>query len=274
MKRSIELLLLVFTASAAQGQNIYSALQLNEEKEYKTKKPKMIVETNAFYGSGAQRTEKCVKVFDGAGMLVTEERFDESGNRTARFTHKNDTVNLLCMSTVFERWDGTAYSKETTVYSYDASHFLVGVTDQDANGRTMRVSKIVNNEKGDPVSLSLSDGQGGSFGTELGTYFYDLNKVVTTVFDSEGKQLSIDTSRISHKDVKLHPEEGYVYNEHGDAVKWTSKRSDGTADVYEAEYLYDEFGNCIDEAIFKTEPGPAGKQKKKKDRKFKRQYTY
>lgn len=259
-------------AGAAKGQNISNALQLNEEREYKAKQPKMIVETNTFYSSGV-RTEKCVKVFDGAGMILTEERFDESGARTAMFTHKNDTVNKRCLSVTFERWNGKEYSKETTVYSYDSNHFLVGITDQDANGRAMRISKIVNNEKGHPVSLALSDGDGNSFGTELGTYFYDRNRVVTTAFDTEGKQLSSDTGRISYKDIQLDPPDGYAYNEHGDAVKWTYKRSDGTDDVYEAEYVYDDAGNCINETIYKVEVR-SGKPKKIKDKLFKKQYTY
>jgi hypothetical protein len=259
--------------SAAQGQNIYSALHLNEDKEYKTKRPKMIVETKTFYSATDQRTEKSIMVFDGAGMIQTEERFDESGSRTAKLTYKNDTVNHRCLETIFERWGKTGYGQETTLYTYDANHALIRVTDQDARGSIMRISKITNNEKGHPVELLLTDGGGNPFGRETGTYFYDRNSVVAAVFDNDGNQLSADTMKISLKDARLHPVEGTVYNEQGDVVKWTSKQGNGAPDLYETEYVYDAFGNCTDEVIYKVEV-KAGKPKKKRERHFERQYTY
>lgn len=272
MNKTIPLFLLVCTAGAAHGQNIYSALQLNEETAYKAKRPAKIVETKTFYDLAGQRTEKCIKVFE-AGMLLTEERFDENGTRTARLTHKNDTVNRRCLERTFERWGKTGNGKETTIYSYDASHFLIGVTDQDANGAIMLISKITNDEKGHPVALSISDGHGNAIGKETSAYLYDRNSVVTTVFDNDDNRISTDTMKISFKDARLHPEEGSAYNEQGDAVKWTGKQLNGAKDLYEAEYVYDPSGNCIDEVIYKVEV-KGGKPKKKREKRFERQYTY
>jgi len=274
MQRSISLLLLVLTAGVVKGQNIYSALQLNEQTAYKAKRPKQIAETKTVFGLEGQKVEKSVKVFDAAGMLLTEERFDENGKRTARLTLKNDTVNRRCLERSFERWGATGNARETTIYSYDASHFLIRVTDQDANGATMLISKITNDEKGHPVELSLEDGQGTPIGKETAAYLYDRNSVVTTVFDNDGKKISADTLRISLKDARLHPAEGTVYNEQGDLTKWTSKQTTGAPDVYEAEYVYDTAGNCIDEVISKVEVKGAAKPKKKKEKRFERQYTY
>lgn len=274
MQRSISFLLLVFTAGVVKGQNIYSALQLNEATEYKAKRPKQIAETKTFYGLESQKIEKSVKVFDAAGMLLTEERFDENGKRTARLTHKNDTVNRLCLERSFERWGSTGNAKETTIYTYDASHFLIRVTDQDANGATMLISKITNDEKGHPVELSLEDGNGTPIGKETATYFYDRNSVITRVLDNEGNKVSTDTLKISFKDARLHPAEGSVYNEQGDMVKWTSKQANGALDVFETDYVYDASGNCIDETIYKVEVKGAAKPKKKREKRFERQYTY
>jgi len=270
MQRSISLLLLVFTAGVVKGQNIYSALQLNEETAYKGKRPKQIAETRTFFGQEGQKIEKSVKVFDAAGMLLTEERFDENGKRTARLTLKNDTVNRRCLERSFERWGSTGNAKETTIYSYDASHFLIRVTDQDANGATMLISKITNDEKGHPVALSLEDGQGTPIGRETATYFYDRNSVVTAVLDGDDHKVSTDTMKISIKDARLHPAEGSAYNEQGDATKWAR----GANDLYEAEYVYDASGNCIDEVIYKIEVKGAAKPKKKKEKRVERQYTY
>jgi len=274
MQRSISLLLLVLTAGVVKGQNIYSALQLNEQTAYKAKRPKQIAETKTVFGLEGQKVEKSVKVFDAAGMLLTEERFDENGKRTARLTLKNDTVNRRCLERSFERWGATGNAKETTIYTYDASHFLIRVTDQDANGAIMLISKITNDEKGHPVELSIEDGQGTPIGKETATYLYDRNSVVTTVFDNDRNKISTDTLRISLKDAHLHPAEGTAYNEQGDITKWTSRQANGPLDVYEAEYVYDAAGNCIDEVISKVEVKGAAKPKKRKEKRFERQYTY
>ncbi|WP_298735736.1 hypothetical protein [uncultured Chitinophaga sp.] len=274
MNKTIPLFLLVCAAGAAHGQNIYSALQLNEETGYHAKRPKKIVETKTFYSATDQRTEKSIRIFDDAGMLLTEERFDENGNRTARLTHKNDTVHRRCLERTFERWGKTGYGRETTIYSYDASHFLTGVTDMDANGATMLISKITNNEKGHPVALSLTDGQKNVIGKETATYLYDRNSVVIAAFDNDGNRLSTDTMKISLKNARSYPEEGVVYNDHGDVVKWTGKPSNGARDVYETEYVYDAAGNCTDEVIYKVETKGAAKPRKKRERRFERQYTY
>ena len=274
MKRSITLFLLGLATSTAQAQNIFSALHLNEETEYKTKRPKKIAETKTFFNATGQRTDKCTKVFDDAGMLLTEERFDENGARTARLTHKNDTVNRRCLENRFERWGKTGYGEEVTLYSYDPNHFLVRVTDQDGRGSISRISKIENNDKGHPVALVLTDAQGNPFGKETAAYSYDRNSVVTTVLGTDDNVIATDTARISFKDAYLYPKEGDVYNEHGDPVKWASRQFDGEIAVFEAEYAYDAFGNCISAVTYKVETTRGGKPKKKKHLSLERQYTY
>lgn len=273
MKRSITLFLLALMTGAAQGQNISSALHLNEEREYKTKRPKQMVETKTSYGSDGPMTAKSVTVFDNAGMILTEEYFDENGTRTARLTRKNDTVNRRCLESKFERWGKTGYGEEITVYNYDASHFLIRITDQDGHGSVSRVSKIVNDDKGHPVEATLYDAV-GQYGKETATYFYDRNTVVTAALDNDGNVIATDTASISFRDAHLYPKEGYLYNEHGDATKWVSRQFDGEMAVFEAEYIYDASGNCIDVVTYKMEPMRGGKPRKRKYGRLERQYTY
>lgn len=258
----------------ANSQNIYTALQLNQDREYKTKKPKKIVETNIFYNTSGKQVDKNVKTFDEAGMLLMEERYDEIGALKARLTCTNDTINRLKLTRIFERWNQFGFSKETAFYNYDTNHFLISTTDKDANGNTLRQSDLVCNDKGHPIQLTLFDGNGNSFGKEIATYLYDINKVVTSVVSNNGETLSTDTIKISFTTASLFPDKRETYNANGDLVNWTSKNFKGTETIYEEEYTYDNFGNCTEERIYKVTVKGNGKRKREKDRVFKKGYTY
>jgi len=266
--------LLTIISNLASSQNIYTALQLNQNREYKTKKPKKIVETNTFYNTSGTQVDKNVKTFDEAGMLLIEERYDESGTLKARLTYTNDTTNRLKLTRTFERWNQFGFSKETAFYNYDTNHFLISTTDKDANGNILRQSDLVCNAKGHPIQLSLFDGNGNSFGKEIATYLYDINKVVTAVVSNDGRTLSFDTIKISFKAASLLPNEKEAYNANGDLVNWTSRNFNGEESFYEAEYSYDSFGNCIESRIYKVTIKRNGNKKKDIDRIFKKDFTY
>ncbi len=258
----------------ANAQNIYTALHLNEEREYKTKKPKKVVETNTFYSTNGKQVDKNVKTFDDAGMLLMEERYDEEGTLKARLTYTNDTLNKLKLTRTFERWNQFAYSKETAFYNYDTSHFLVSTIDKDANDNILHQSDLICNDRGHPVQLSLFDGKGRSFGKEIATYLYAINKVVTSVVSNDDKILSSDTIRINFKTSSLFPGNGYSYNANGDLINWTSKNFRGTETIYEGEYTYDNFGNCLENRIYKVIMKRNGSKKRDIDRIFKKDYSY
>ena len=258
----------------ANSQNIYTALQLNHDREYKTKKPKKIVETNTFYNTSGKQVDKNVKIFDDAGMLLMEERYDDEGTLKARLTYTNDTVNRIKLTRTFERWNKFGFSKETAFYNYDTSHFLVSTIDKDPNGNILRQSYLACNDKGHPVELSLFDGNNNSFGKEVATYLYDINKVVTSVVSNDGRTLSSDTTKINFKTASLFPSNREIYNSNGDLVNWTSKNFKGTETLYEEEYSYDSFGNCIESRIYKVTIKANGNKKRDIDRIFKKDYTY
>jgi hypothetical protein len=89
------IVLLTLISRHANAQTIFTALHLNEDREYKTKKPKQIVEINSFYNTSGKLVDKNVKSFDNAGMLMVEERYDQEGTLKARLTYTNDTLRKL-----------------------------------------------------------------------------------------------------------------------------------------------------------------------------------
>lgn len=261
-------------SNLANSQNIYSALQLNQDREYKTKKPKKIVETNTFYNTSGTQVDKNVKAFDEAGMLLIEERYDESGTLKAKLTYTNDTINRIKLTRIFERWNQFGFSKETAFYNYDANHFLINTTDKDANGNIIRRSDLVCNDEGHPIQLSLFDGNGNSSGKEIATYLYDMNKVATSVVSNDDRTLSSDTIKISFKTASLFPNDRETYNGNGDLVNWTSKNFKGEETIYEEEYSYDNFGNCIESRIYKLTIKRNRNKRRDIDRIFKKAFTY
>src|SRR5829696_1463515 len=175
MYKQFLLLLLLLYVTRSHAQNIYTALHLNDSREFKYGKPIQITETNTFYNSSGKQIDKNIKTFHSNGLLLTEERYDEDGKLTARLTYKNDTARRLKLERTFERWTALGYIKETGVYSYDEGGFLTRTTDADPNGNVIRVSDLLNNEKGHPTELRLYDGNGNLYGTETAEYLYDKN---------------------------------------------------------------------------------------------------
>jgi hypothetical protein len=274
MFKLITLFVAVLFGGITNSQNIFSALHLNEEREYKTVRPKKIVETNTFFNSSGKQVDKNIKTFDDAGMLLTEERYDESRTLKARLTYTNDTINKLKLTRTFERWTSLGYSKETAFYSYDSNKFLIGTIDRDASGNVIRQTNLVCNDKGHPIELSLFDGNGNSFGKEIATYLYEKNRVVTSVISNDGRILSSDTIKISFKGASLFPSDKELYNSNGDLVIWTRRNLDRTETIFEEEYTYDNFGNCTENKIYEVTVKGNGKRKREKDRIFKKEYTY
>ncbi len=274
MFKLISFILLAFTYSSIKSQNIYSALHLNEEREYKTKRPKIIAKTNIFYNKSGKQTLKEVESFDESGMFLNEERFDEDGSRIVRLVHTNDTVNRLVLTSSFERWTKFGYSKELTSYDYDSAKYLIRIVTKNDRGNILRRTEIKNNKKGHPIEMIVFDESGNSFGKEIAEYFYDTNRYVTFVISIDGRLLSQDSGKISYKNAYQFPNQDDVFNAYGDAIKWTSKNLTGTETDYEGEYTYDEFGNCTENKIFKVIYKANGKSKREIDRIFKKKYSY
>lgn len=274
MLRTVFLIAFVLIELPAASQTIRSALDLNEAMDYKARRPAKIVEKDTFYYESGREINSSIKVFDDAGMLATEERYNDEAKLIARFTYTNDTVNQLKLSRSYEKWNQFGYSKETAFYVYNVSHFLVRVVEREGNGNTIRDSKLTCNEKGHPISLFLYDGNGGYYGKELATYLYDRNKLVRTFVDNSDRIVSSDTVKISLKNASLFPGSDETYNAYGDPLSWTTRKYNGRESTYEAEYNYDGFGNCTDEIIYKVVIKRNGSTKRKTDKIFRKEFTY
>ncbi|MCS3737571.1 hypothetical protein [Mucilaginibacter dorajii] len=266
---------LLLMSGAARSQSIFTALHLNEEREYKTAKPRKIIETNTFYNSKGKEVKKAVKTFDSAGMLLTEERFDEDNQLTSRSTYTNDTVNRLVLENSYEDWTKiTGTTKETIEYIYDSNNFLVRVLDKNKLGNVYEKFEIINNEHGDPIDLAGYRFNNALFGRESATYLYNQNKAIVSVSKADGTVLSTDTMLIKFKKALQFPTPDMAFNEQGDMINWTTKNFNGTQTFYTAKFDYDNKGNCTNETIYKVTIKPNGKQKQEINRNFKKEYFY
>jgi hypothetical protein len=274
MPKLILLFFLIVVSCFARGQNIFSALHLNDDPGYKGARPKKILETRTSYTLSDRQVNKSIKTFDEAGMLLTEERFNEKGILEARLGYTNDTAKKLKLTRTFERQTPLGFLKETAYYAYDQSNYLTGTTDRDGNNNLLRQTNLLINEKGDPIELSLFDGKGNLIGKESATYLYDQNRVVTSVITPDGRTLYTDTIKISFRKAYLFPRDRETYNANGDLTHWTSKNFTGGETVFEEEYLYDSFGNCTEMKIYKVTISRGGKPKRKLDSVYQRWYSY
>lgn len=265
---------LSFIFISVKAQNIYSALHLNDERAYKTRRPTTILKTNTFYNSSGKEIQKETDVFDESGMLLMEERFDEAGNRNVRMILVNDTIHRIITAQTFERWTKYGYSKQITSYEYDDNKFLVGITTKDAAGNMINYTQIKNNDKGHPVEMIVFDSDGNPFGKETATYLYETNQYITSVITNDGKLLSSVTNRLNFRDAYLYPGITSSFNDHGDETKWVSKGLNGEERFYEADYTYDQYGNCTEERIYKVTYKSGGKSKRAIERIFKKEYRY
>jgi hypothetical protein len=273
-KTALCLIFILMLAGAVRAQNIFTALHLNDDIEYRGRNPKKIVETNIFFTSKGKKVNKSWKIFDSAGMLLSEERFDDDGNVEARLNYVNDTVHKIILSRVFERWTAIGISRETAYYQYDQDFFLTGITEKDKMGNLFQVTRMECNKNGHPVELMLFDGNGNLYGKEIATYLYDRNQVVSTVISGDGRKLSTDTMKISFKNANKFQLENEVYNESGDLLSSTNFNYNGSQRIYEYEYEYDSYGNCLEERIYKIIVQSNGKRKRERDRIFKKVFSY
>ncbi len=258
------------------AQSIYTALNLNEKQDYKTVRPKQIIETSIFYNSNGKEVKKDFKTFDNAGMLITEERRDDNDELTSRLIYTNDTVNRIVLSRAYEQWNKIlGHTQETAVYVYDNKHFLVRVLDKNAAGNIYDKFEIENNEHGDPIALSGFNFNGQLFGREKAAYFYDKNKAAVSVIRNDGEILSTDTITVRYKKNILFKEPDMAFNDNGDMTAWSSQNYKHTQTTfYESDFTYDSKGNCTNQTIYKVTIKKNGKRKREMNREFKKVYIY
>lgn len=254
MKKTLYIVILVLLTGSLEAQklSIIDALHLNEQLDFKTRKPIRIVEKNTSYNNNDKEThDKIIKTFDKAGMLKNYEFYDDNDILIAKATYSNDTVHKIKMSQIVELWDKNGSSKQTSSYTYDNNYFLKEATDFDDIGIIIRKISFVCNDRGHPIKLSLFDGKGKLFVKEKATYFYNTNIVKVTIETPDGQILSDnESSKISLKNESNYPDMDEAYNNSGDKIRWKGKGFFDKNMIYEREYVYDNFGNWIESKIF------------------------
>jgi hypothetical protein len=273
--KPILLSLLVLTCFTCKAQSIYSALHLNDDDYYKYGKPVKITERRTYHSqSGNVSVESNIKQFDDAGMLTTEERYDEDGKLKARLFYANDTTRKLKLSRMIERWARfPAYHQETATYSYNEKGFLVTTVDSSNRG-IAQITKTTPDERGNPVELYIFNSAGDSMGKETAAYDYEANQVITTVFANDGRQISTNSNKIRFGATAKALADSSKYNQYGDLLSYTSENFNGTKIFYECEYKYDKTGNYTEMKEYIVTGNTPGKKKRKLSSLIEREITY
>ncbi|HEX6914831.1 MAG TPA: hypothetical protein VF145_06300 [Chitinophagaceae bacterium] len=263
-------LTLMLASLALQAQSILNVLRLNEEMDYQTRRPRSIRLTEITYNSSGKTTRTAVKLFDEAGMVIMEDRYDNEGNVAAKLSYRNDTLRRLILSSSFERLYSWGATLEESTYSYDQNNCLVSMVTRDINGSVLLHLTFTCNEKGYPAEMTPVNVQGMSYGKETATYDYENNRVYTSFISTKGKVLSSDTGFIS----LTKRTDSLNLDKHGKVIKSFRRLQDGTTVEYEYEYSYDKYGNCLEERAYVISSTANGKPKRKLSRVLRREYSY
>ena len=237
----------------AQRLTIIDALHLNEELDYRNKRPLVIVEKNINYNWKKEEIhDKIIKTYDQSGLLLTFEFYGDAVNLFSRISYVNDTLNRLKVLRVVEVLRKDGYYKETSIYSYDIRNFLQKISDLDSNGNVIRKSKLICNEKGHPVELSLFDKMDKLIAKEKAEYIYNRNKVIRSLELNERPVIgAIDSSKISITNESKYLFDDEVFNNMGDKINWMGDYIFEGKRYYEREYTYDNFGNWVESKIYR-----------------------
>jgi hypothetical protein len=271
-KLAIVILATVITG-VVHAQDIVAVLRTNQNTEYKTKRPKKIVETITSHAASGIRVEKSIKLFDDAGMLTMEEYYDEEGLRR-RSAYTNDTINRLRLTHAVESWTATGLVKENNYYNYDAGHFLVSIVTKDAKDNILHQAKITNDQKGNPIELHLFKGNDSLIGKEKAVYLYDKNKVISYLLEYDGSIVSTDTSKINYAIASKYPDSGEAYFPNGDMARYTSTYFDDLRATTSFFYSYDRFGNCVERKEYGVDKKRKGKYQQRLDKEIRKEYVY
>lgn len=273
MKFILKILIAIFLSFPilANGQNIYSAIHLNDKERVNNEIAEKIIEINTFYNQSGKEVKKNIKYLNANNQCLREDRFKDE-ELVARLTYSYDSITNLETSRTFERWNKImGYSKEKANYIYNDQNHLVRIEDVNANNFKFRETKIIPNEKGHPISMKVYNGNGEQFpGEEQAEYLYNQNKYISIQFDLEGNELSRDTAIIDFNENHKFNDPKNEYNDKGDLIK--SIRNSTEYFIY--EYKCDKTGNWKSQKIHKVTLTKKGKWKKKLNRKFLRKIEY
>jgi hypothetical protein len=253
-------ILCCFLITIGYSQSVQTALNINKPEDFRPGVLVSEVTSNmTFYNSnGTIEKKKEVTVLNAQHRVTSEQRYNEEGTLTQRLTWRYDSTGTKSLGRKLERWHKLmGYSCETSFHEYDANGFLVQTVEKDKDQQVFRITSMKNDDHGNTVELTTTDGQGNLYGQEQVTYDYNNNLMTIKYFNGKGEMISENSGKIDYVDKN---DNSIEKNEFGDTVK--------SAD-FEYEYKYDKKGNWTFMTIYKIKLG-----KKVKQSEFSRKIKY
>ncbi|MBF04541.1 MAG: hypothetical protein CMP76_14745 [Flavobacterium sp.] len=215
-----------------------TALNFGKQNDFHS--DKLVLQTTTlmtFYNSKNVEKKKEVTNYNDHNKETLELRYDENEVLKQRLIRTYDSSGLKSIARRLENYHPLlGQTSETAYHSYDSNGILNKVIEKDQNGKIIRQTEIVNNDKGYPIQLMLFLGN-ELYGKETAEYNYETNEVKITYFDKNDNIVSSEKSKIEFAE----SQPGDITNEFGDVVKSAK---------YEMVIKYDKYGNWIKKTYF------------------------
>jgi hypothetical protein len=246
--RQLFLVMLFFMNYNIYSQSILTVLNFNKKNEFNSENPVLETTTQTtFFNTNRIERKKDVQIYNEKNEVTSELRYDENGDLKQRLTRVYDSTGTRCLSRKIENWHPLlGHSYDTYYYGYDNKGFLNSIIEKDQNGKIVRKTIIINNDKGNPTELMLLIGNQVQ-GKEIAKYDYEKNEVTIQYFNKNDEIINSQKSKIEFS--KSQP--GDIVNEHGDVIKSIK---------FEMRIKYDKFGNWIKKVYYRFVNGKAIKE--------------
>jgi hypothetical protein len=275
MKGKFILFITLILASTSKGQNIFSVLHLNEERDLHRGTPKQITETIVFYNSKGTERKKRVTEYDQAGLPVSGRSFNDDESVASITTYKYDTVRRIILQRKINEVNVRfRTSKIGIIYQYEAANSPTRIQYLNFDGNVVSEVRLKNDSLGLPVELLLFEPVGNLIGVELASYIPKENKAIVSVANTKGEIISTDTMKISFKEAHKFNDPNITYNVKGDVISSMSRWPDGSIHYSEYDYVYDGAGNWVEQQVFDVIYKSNDKKKRKLKSHFKREIFY
>lgn len=237
MKNYILPFIFILIPSIFFSQSISSALHINDAYDIGKKRPiKKIESKTVFYNVNSTEKRKEIIFLNRQFRVTKEERYNEDNELIFKreVDFKADTLEIKSITTRKIPLFGNEIT--TTHYIYDNNNFLIGTEKYNTKNQLIEVVTIENNDKGNPISLVINNGE---FGSEKATYDYKNNSYSSFVYNTKGELVS---SSLYNTLNYQKPTNENIFNEYGDMV---------SSQMFLFEYKYDEYGNWIKQTRYK-----------------------
>lgn len=243
MYKRVKLIFIFLISTNLMFGQIFHAFHLNDTVDIKNKRATEIIEELKIGNS----TIKYIKRLNHKNQIISDERYDNSGNFIAKFMYSYDSItNLKTKETKeFVNKSGSHYFN-TVKYEYNNEGYLTKIVFLTENGAISQIVRVTNNEKGYPLKLEEFTESGVLIGTEAANYIDNENKVTYDHMDQNGAIIYSSFFTLDYSKEKSYSKPGFEYNEMGDLVK--------TPDGF-IKIIYDQYGNWISSKIFRKIDG-------------------